>query len=160
MKQKNLWLMCGPSGAGKSTWLKNNMPNAVVISRDKIRFSLLKEGDDYFAYEDTVLKIFYSEIQNAINSDTEQDIIIDATHLTPKARQNVLNQLKNLDRVILGAISIETDLETCLAQNAQRTGRALVPNTVIRNMYKSYVIPTEKEGFINILHVRKEKGNE
>lgn len=160
MKQKNLWLMCGTSGAGKSTWIKNNMPEATVISRDKIRFTLLKDGDDYFAYEDTVLKIFYSEIQNAIENDKIQDIIIDATHLTPKARKNCLMNLKNLDKVTLGAISIETDLATCLKQNAQRTGRALVPETVIKNMYKSYIIPTEKEGFENIIHVKKENENE
>ena len=157
---RNLYLMCGPAGAGKSTWLKENMPDATVISRDKIRFALLKDGDDYFAYEDTVLKIFEAETQNAINNDKIETIVLDATHLTPKARRAALKNLKNLDKVVLGAISMETDLETCLTQNAKRTGRALVPKTVIKNMYECFVIPTEKEGFVNIIHVRKENENE
>lgn len=157
---RNLYLMCGPAGAGKSTWIKKNMPNATVISRDAIRFMLLKEEDDYFAHEDFVLQVFYAEIQNAINSDRDEDIVVDATHLTPKARRAVLKQLKNLDNINLGAISLEIDLTTCLTQNAQRTGRALVPNNIVINMHKNYIIPTEKEGFNTIIHVRKENENE
>ena len=160
MKKKNLWLMAGPAGSGKSTWAKRHMPTATIISRDQIRFELLKEEDDYFAYEDIVLRKFYQAIQNAIDDPTIVDIVVDATHLTPKARRAVLVKLHGLDTVTLGAISVEKDLETCLTQNAQRTGRAFVPEATIKNMYKNYIIPTEQEGFINIIHVRKENDNE
>ena len=53
MKKSNLYLMCGVAGSGKSTWLKEHEsgfnPSHAIISRDKIRFSYLKDGDDYFA---------------------------------------------------------------------------------------------------------------
>jgi predicted kinase len=153
---KNLYMMCGVPGSGKSTYVATNFPDATVISRDAIRFALLKDGDDYFAYEDTVLQIFYAEIQNAIDSDKENDIIIDATHLTPKARATCLEELKNLDKVNLVALSIEVPLAIALYRNDKRTGRARVPDTVIRNMYKSYKIPTVEEGFNEVRRIVNE----
>ena len=153
---KNLYMMCGIPGSGKSTYVATNFPDATIVSRDAIRFALLKEGDDYFAYEDMVLSIFYSEIQNAIDSDGEQDIIIDATHLTPKARTTCLQNLKNLDKVNLVALSIEVPLAIALYRNDKRTGRARVPDTVIRKMYKSYKIPTVEEGFNEVRRIMNE----
>ncbi len=153
---KNLYMMCGIPGSGKSTYVATNFPDATVISRDAIRFALLKEGDDYFAYEDTVLQIFYTEIQNAIDSDKKSDIIIDATHLTPKARATCLKELKNLDKVNLVALSIEVPLAIALYRNNKRTGRARVPDTVIRNMYKSYKVPTVEEGFNEVRRIVNE----
>ena len=153
---KNLYMMCGVPGSGKSTYVATNHPDAIVVSRDAIRFALLKEGDDYFAYEDMVLSIFYSEIQNAIDSDSEQDIIIDATHLTPKARATCLQNLKNLDKVNLVALSIEVPIAIALYRNNQRSGRARVPDTVIRNMYRSYRIPTIEEGFNEVRRIMNE----
>ena len=150
---KNLYMMCGVPGSGKSTYVATNHPDAIVVSRDAIRFALLKEGDDYFAYEDMVLSIFYSEIQNAIDSDSEQDIIIDATHLTPKARATCLQNIKNLDKVNLIALSIEVPLAIAIYRNDKRTGRARVPETVIRNMYRSYRIPTVEEGFNEVRRI-------
>ena len=38
-------------------------------------------------------------------------------------------------------------------RNAQRTGREVVPQSVIRNMFNLYTIPTTKEGFDHIYTV-------
>ena len=65
---KQLFLMCGVAGAGKSTYL-SNIKNAVVISRDEIRFSLIGDFDDYFAKEDEVFATFIQKIQNAIDNE-------------------------------------------------------------------------------------------
>ena len=46
--------MVGIPGSGKSTWAKarcKNNPHAAYISRDEIRFSLLKDEEEYFAKE-------------------------------------------------------------------------------------------------------------
>ena len=79
---KHLFLMCGVAGSGKSTYL-SNIKNAVVISRDEIRFSLIGDFDDYFAKEDEVFATFIQKIQNAIdNEEGPKEIYCDATHLT------------------------------------------------------------------------------
>ena len=61
--QGTLYISSGLPGAGKSTFLKKiKKEEEVIISRDEIRFSMLKEGDDYFKYEDRVYDIFISKI--------------------------------------------------------------------------------------------------
>ena len=50
-----LYIMCGPSGCGKTTWAHNfikeqHETNDIrYVSRDEIRFSLIKEGEEYFS---------------------------------------------------------------------------------------------------------------
>ena len=139
--------MTGPAGCGKTTWIKQNLPDAKVISRDTIRFALLGDKDDYFAYENQVVKTFIEEIQKAIDN-CETEVVADATHLTPKSRQMILNQLV-LDNVEVIAVAMRVGLNTCLEQNAQRSGRAFVPETVIKNMWKAYIEPTVNEKYIN-----------
>ena len=153
-----LYIMTGPAGCGKTTWIKQNLPDAKVISRDAIRFALLGDTDDYFAYEDQVVKTFIEEIQKAIDN-CETEVVADATHLTPKARQMFLNQLKTLETVEVVAVAIRVDLDTCLKQNAQRAGRALVPESVIKNMWNSYVEPTTKEKYINQVIIVERREN-
>ena len=70
MKQKNLWLLAGCPGSGKSYWVARQ-PNATVVSRDAIRFSLLKDGDEYFSKEKEVKKEFLRQIQEALENGDE-----------------------------------------------------------------------------------------
>jgi predicted kinase len=64
----DLFLMSGIPGAGKSTFLKNRIKKdtSVVISRDVIRFSIVKPEEDYFSHEDEVLAIFWKQINEAL----------------------------------------------------------------------------------------------
>ena len=43
-----LYILCGPSGSGKSTWAKTDerMKHCAYVSRDEIRYSLVKEEED------------------------------------------------------------------------------------------------------------------
>lgn len=126
--------------------------NDALISRDSIRLGLLKEGEDYFAHEDRVKNIFYG----AIRGDTYycpqyNNIFIDATHLSPKARRLTMNNVAPDAYKI--AVCFDIPVEVALERNTQREGRACVPNDAIRNMYKCYQQPTLKEGFDEIWHV-------
>lgn len=149
--------MTGPAGCGKTTWIKRNLPNAKVISRDAIRFTLLGDKDDYFTYENQVVKTFIEEIQKAIDN-YETEVVADATHLTPKSRQMILNKLV-LDNVEVIAVAMRVGLNTCLEQNAQRSGRAFVPESVIKNMWNSYIEPTTKEKYINQVIIVQRREN-
>lgn len=149
--KKHLYLMMGVPGSGKSTYAKNILKDGdIYISRDEIRYSLLTEEDDYFAKENEVIKTFIDNIDKSlVNEEYCGDVYADATHLSPKSRAQVLNQLKNKDKV--SVIYLDIPLNIILERNAQRKGRALVPENVVRRMYNSIILPTKAEGIEKLI---------
>ena len=142
----DLYLMCGVPGAGKSTFLKNHIKenNTKVISRDKIRFSIVKPNEEYFSHEDEVLEIFWKQINEALAEN--KTVYVDQTSLTPRSRKWLLQHVTGYERACL--IWINEDLETCLERNEKRKGtRAYVPRSVIRRMYRQFIEPSLEEGF-------------
>lgn len=139
MKQKKVWLLSGVPGSGKTTWVKEQIAKkgGVHCSRDEIRFSLLKEGEDYFAHENEVVALWLEKVTNAINNPEVKDVYIDATHLTEKARQKTISALPKGEYFIT-TVFFDVPLEICIERNDNRKGRALVPHSVIRSMYASY----------------------
>lgn len=145
--QKTIKLLVGCPASGKSSWADKEIKNYNVlnktykyISRDEIRFSIVRENEKYFSKEREVFNTFIEKIQQAINEEYEF-IIIDATHLSKSSRKKVLRQL-DLKDYILDVIVFRTSLETCLERNAERQSRAYVPESAIINMYNSYEEPT------------------
>ena len=151
-----LIMMMGIAGAGKSTWIKQNYPDVEPVSRDAIRFDILDEkGGEYFDHEDEVFNSFIRQIIGSLVAD--EVTIADATHLNRKARLKVLSRVrKYADEVEV--VWVRVPLETALRQNAMRTGRAKVPNDVIKRMYQSIERPEDNEG-INKLTII-ERGEE
>jgi predicted kinase len=145
----DLYVMCGIPGSGKSTYLKHVGLDAVVVSRDEIRFSIVKPEEDYFSHEDEVLDIFWNKINE--NLIAGKDVYVDQTSLTPGARKKLLKHVTGYDYV--SCIWIDTDLKTCLERNETRKGtRSYVPRGVIRRMYEQFVEPSLDEGFDYIFH--------
>ena len=147
----NLYLMCGVPGCGKSTFLKNKIKNnnSVIISRDAIRFSIVKPEEDYFSHEDEVLEIFWNQINEALAAN--KTVYVDQTSLTPRARIWLLQHITGYEHANL--IWIDEDLETCLERNEKRKGtRAYVPRGVIRRMFSQFIEPSLDEGFDHIFH--------
>jgi len=145
----NLFLMAGCPGSGKSTFLKNKVKkdNSIVISRDEIRFSIVKPEEGYFSHEDEVLEIFWKQINEALADG--KNVFVDQTSLTPRARKWLLQHVEGYKYVSL--IWIDEDLETCLERNEQRIGtRAYVPREVIRRMFSQFIEPSLDEGFYRI----------
>jgi len=145
----NLYLMCGVPGCGKSTFLKNKIKNnnSVIISRDAIRFSIVKPEEDYFSHEDEVLEIFWNQINEALAAN--KTVYVDQTSLTPRARIWLLQHITGYEHANL--IWIDEDLETCLERNEMRRGtRAYVPRGVIRRMFSQFIEPSLEEGFYRI----------
>ena len=150
MKQKTLLLMSGPSGAGKSFWAKNfikNRPNAIWVSRDTVRFSLVAENEEYFSKEDDVFKEWIRQIQEALDSEGEGWVIADATHLNERSRNKTLDAL-NLDpETDIIPVFAYPGVQKCLENNNTRKGRAYVPRSVIRRMAMSYEPPVTGEKY-------------
>lgn len=132
---KTLLMLSGIPGSGKSYWancyIKGKENCVCIVSRDKIRFSLLKEDDDYFAKEKQVVRIFAEQIQKALDDDKHQIVIADATHNTYKSRMSLLKRLvlKNVDVI---PVCFNTSLEKCLENNNKRVGRENVSEKAIR----------------------------
>ena len=155
-----LYLMCGPAGCGKSTWAKahcKNKDKSIIISRDEIRFLLVKEDEEYFSKETEVFNSFINKIQSAIALQYEE-IYVDATHLNEKSRNKVLDKIKyyiDLVHVKIIPVCFAIELNTCIKQNSKRKGRCQVPINVIANMFVSYEKPSffEKYKYTEIIEV-------
>lgn len=144
---KVLYIMCGPAGGGKSTYIRQHAkPGASAhISRDAIRFAMVHEDEYYFSRETEVYHEFCEEINDALQCPWVEEVYADATHLTEKARNLLLNTVKYDEDVEIVPVVVKPALKIALEQNAQRTGRECVPERVIRNMYKSFEHPLQDD---------------
>lgn len=154
----NLILMMGIPGSGKSTIAKKKLKETdLYISRDEIRFSILKPEDNYFSKENEVFEEFVKQIQAGIDNKEIKNVFADATHLNHGSRMKLLNKLNRfgIDTYIL---FINTPLEIALERNSKREGRALVPDNVIKNMHQSIEAPKKDEN-IKAMYIANEKGD-
>ena len=145
MSKGILYISCGIPGSGKTTFLKaHKKPDEEIVSRDEIRFSLLKEGEDYFSHENEVFNIFVSKITQLINAGT--NVYADATHLNPASRAKLTNALleAGCQPADVQAILFDVPINICLKRNENRKGtKAYVPRGVIRRMFESLSYPIE-----------------
>lgn len=143
-----LYILCGPSGSGKSTWALDfiDKHNEVwYVSRDDIRLDLLSDGEDYFSHEKEVFKRFVGVLYTLLSDG--QDVIADATHLNMFSRCKLIQaiDMRGYKEYEIIYVVFNTDADTCVSRNSNRTGRRNVPETVIRNMCRDFRMPTMDE---------------
>ena len=141
----NLYVMCGAPGSGKSTFAKSLAKNrhALHVSRDIIRFSLLKNGESYFSHESEVTDIFWNTINKALAAG--QNVIADQTSLNYRSRLYLLDHISVPCKKY--AIYMDVPYRVCRERNARRVGITCVPEDKLRGMFNSFTIPSLKEGF-------------
>ena len=146
----DLILVCGVPGCGKSTFLSQfkGDKNTKIISRDEIRFSLLKENEPYFLHEKEVCQILWDKINTSLNDG--YDVYVDQTSLTPNSRSFLLSHITaHYDNCVIIWFNIPEQI--CLERNENRkNSRAYVPRGVIRRMSCQMVPPYLEEGFNEI----------
>ena len=150
-----LFLMMGAPGSGKSYWAEHHLKiTDKYISRDEIRFSFLSDGDEYFSKENEVFNEFIRQINASLTFYDR--VFADATHLNYNSRMKTLNRI-TVPVEEVNVIFLDTPLQTCLERNSKRTGRKLVPNQVVRNMFNSIAEPTELEGISKLYRIREDE---
>lgn len=162
----NLYILCGISGCGKSTWAKNRMaenasstgPKWAYVSRDEVRYSMIKEEDDYFSKEKQVFNEFVNRICGNLSDAGITNVIADATHLNEVSRNKLINAIRrnrHKDKPLhVTMVYFDIPLEVCKFRNNKRSGRMRVPDEVMDKMYRSLEFPQLREGLERVEIVR------
>ena len=161
----NLYILCGIPGCGKSTYVQKLMKENYglpdhkweYVSRDEIRFSMIKEEDDYFAKEKQVFNEFVKCIGEKLDDAWITNVIADATHLNEVSRSkliNSINRIRNNKPLHITMVYFDIPLEVCKFRNAKRTGRARVPEEVLEKMHRSLEFPRLRDNLMKIEIVR------
>ena len=150
----NLYLMVGAPGRGKSTYArefsKHHKSRIKIVSRDAIRFSMVKYGSPYFSKEKAVFKEFVKEINEGLDKG---DVIADATHINEVSRMKLIKRI-DLSKCKVSCIVLLTDELTAIKRNHLREGRARVPDSVISENYARFTHPkTDKFHYHAIIEV-------
>ena len=132
MIKKTVYLLSGPPASGKSTWVRSRLTKGSEwISRDNVRFSIVKEDEEYFSHEDEVFDTFIAYINQSLKDPDIHTIYIDATHLNKRARHKVLSRIRKRNISELNCVCFCVPQSVCQERNALREGRARVPAAAI-----------------------------
>lgn len=137
-----LYIMCGIPGSGKTYFANHYLPAKVVVSRDKIRYSMIQDNENYFDHEPEVFKQFASVLaQHLQHFDS---VAADATHLNIWSRKKLTNAIDRMysDYRIVYVVC-DPSLQVCLYRNSKRKGRERVPDSIVRDMATKFAPPNE-----------------
>lgn len=143
----NLHVTVGLPGSGKSTSAKEFAFNsgAIHLSSDDLRLELFGD-EDMQDKNDELFAELYKRAEEGLKSG--KDVIIDSTNLSTKYRKHLIQTFRKYATKMI-AHYFDTPLHICLSRNANRARQ--VPRSVIENMYKATQIPTQEEGWDEIV---------
>ena len=146
-----LIMLIGIQGSGKTTYSKelSKKIDAEIISSDRIR--QLYKGIDEKEVFPTVYKLCAAKLKE------NKNVILDATHITPKVRKRTFDALDAYS-VYYEKIAyfINTPIEECVRRVAKRNedpNELYLPLEVIESYGKNLIPPSYEEGFIEIFEI-------
>ena len=149
-----LIMLIGIPGSGKTTYSKELSVkyNAKVISSDKVRQTYI--GIEESQVFPTVYQLCAEELKKECN------VILDATHITPKVRKRTFDSLEqyNIDYEKI-AFYFDTPVDVCLKRVSLRNQdpeELYLPLEVIESYGKNIIVPTKEEGFSEIFIIKSE----
>ena len=150
-----MYIICGVSGSGKGYFidnkLKQQVPDAVILSSDKMR-GILFGDENSQQNRGLVFGVLKREADKAVKEG--KNCIIDATNLNPRDRRDWITIAQKYGTKIV-AFVIERDKDTILKQQEKRKseGGRYVPEFVIDKMISKYSRPTAAEGLDEVVLV-------
>jgi tRNA uridine 5-carbamoylmethylation protein Kti12 len=157
MSQSVCTVMVGLPAMGKSTLVKGMWKDTdtFVYSTDDLIEAAAKElGSTYNEVFETLIKSV-TEAANAsldVAVKQRQDIIWDQTNLGVGKRRKIINRMRQAGYQVRCVCIVPpeeghfSDLKDWKYRLANRPGKT-IPDEVLSNMYKSFVMPSKDEGF-------------
>lgn len=140
-------MLIGIPGSGKST-LANSLEGdheAFIISSDEIRIQMYGIENLNKLHNSTNTKVFSvmeKQAKKCLNDGVS--VIYDATNIVRSNRMNMIKALSGI-QCKKRCIIVATPYSECLKRNMLRD--KVVPESVIKNMYRSFSTPAYFEGF-------------
>ena len=152
MSQPTIYIMCGVPGSGKTYFAKhvladNPFRSRVYISSDDIREEICGDAADQ-SKNSEVFAIFYERAYEAAQNG--DDVILDATFLTAKARKKCRARFKNLNCRFI-AVQMNTPMEKARRRNEERD--RIVPEYVMDSMIERFEPVSKYEHFNGIWRI-------
>lgn len=149
-------ILSGIPMSGKSTWVRENYPDTLTISRDELVMEVAGTRDYNLAFktvnQKAVDKLLVKRITDAATQKV--DVIIDMTNVSTKVRAKNLSYFSD-DYYKVAVVLPILDSAEYKRRNEFRlvNENKFIPEFVIKSMMDSFVVPTEAEGFDKIILV-------
>ena len=147
-------ILSGIPMSGKSTWVRENYPDTLAISRDELVMEVAGTRDYNLAFKTVDQKAVDKLLAKRITDAATQkvDVIIDMTNLSRKVRVKNLSYFSN-DYYKVSIVLPILDSEEYKRRNDFRlvNENKFIPPFVIKSMMESFVFPTDDEGFDKII---------
>lgn len=154
LKEPFVIILVGPPLSGKSTWIRQNFTDINVISRDEILMEVYGSRNYTEAFQNVnqkeVDRVLDSRLKEANSSN--QNVIIDMTHMTSKRRKQNLNYFSSDFYKLAVIFPILSDDEYVRRNNKRiEEENKDLPIHVIKNMISSYQNIKDDEGFNRVI---------
>ena len=127
-------MLCGVQGSGKTTLYRDRwLATHVRVSMDLLR---TRHREAAFL---------------ALCLTTEQRFVVDNTNPTPAERRRYVEPARAAGFTVV-AYLVEVDAAEAFARNAERSGRARIPDAGVAGTARRFVRPTPEEGFEELWH--------